>query len=333
MAKGLLTDEEELRRFNAIEAQAQPWYARALPMEGRATFLPFRDTMPGSVFNQRELAVPGLIAEAANAITAPARSLLGTDPEFQAGKEGVNMAMNVMGGGLLSNKAVPKESGGVNIGMFAGDNPASTQSLKQMQDEYYATVSKLNEIYPKLRANNQDASLINQYRELDARKSELSAVIFKPDEAVAPPKVSDTYKGEHQAPMKDSGSPLWNLSGIYPDDFYSSVGARYYGDGADPARDARAVMQMQSLKGRPDRPVTIYRAVPKDIDSKKALNVGDWVTLDRQYAKEHGEGALNGNYKIVKKTVKARDLFTNGDSVYEFGYDPQPYKPKRELEY
>jgi hypothetical protein len=274
-----------------------------------------------------------LLAEAVNAFTAPGRSLLGTDPEFSAGKEGVNMAMNVMGGGLLSNKVAPKESGGVNIGMFAGDDPVSPQSIKQMQDEYYSTVSKLNEIYPKLRAGNQDPTLINQYRELDARKSELSSVIFKPDEAVVAPKVSETYQGEHQAPMKDSGSPLWNLSGIYPDDFYTSVGAKYYGDGADPARDFRAVSQMQSLKGRPDRPVTIYRAVPKSVDSKKALNVGDWVTLDRQYAKEHGEGALNNDYKIVKKTVKARDLYTNGDSVYEFGYDPQPYKPKREYEY
>ena len=111
MAKGLLTDEEELRRFNAIESQAQPWYARALPMEGRATFLPFRDSMPGSVFNKRELAVPGLIAEAANTITAPARSLLGTDPEFQAGKEGVNMAFNVMGGGLGVGSATRNPTG------------------------------------------------------------------------------------------------------------------------------------------------------------------------------------------------------------------------------
>jgi hypothetical protein len=119
MAKGLLSDEEELRRFNAIESEAQPWYAKALPMEGRATFLPFRDSMPGSVFNKREFAVPGLIAEAANAITAPARSLLGTDPEFSAGKEGVNMAFNVMGGGMGSSRAMrnPTGEGGVDLAM------------------------------------------------------------------------------------------------------------------------------------------------------------------------------------------------------------------------
>ena len=120
MAKGLL-DDEELRRFNAIESQSQPWYARALPMEGRATFLPFRDTMEGSVFNKRELAVPGLLAEVMNAFTAPGRSLLGTDPEFSAGKEGVNMAMNVMGGGLGVSKAMrnPTGQGGVDLAMNA----------------------------------------------------------------------------------------------------------------------------------------------------------------------------------------------------------------------
>jgi hypothetical protein len=123
MARGLL-DDEELRKFNAAERGEQPWYAKALPMEGRATFLPFRDTMPGSVFNQRELAVPGLIAEAANAFTAPGRSLLGTDPEFSAGKEGVNMAMNVMGGGLGTSRAMrnPTGQGGTDIGMFIGKN-------------------------------------------------------------------------------------------------------------------------------------------------------------------------------------------------------------------
>ena len=37
-----------------------------------------------------------------------------------------------------------------------------------------------------------------------------------------------------------------------------------------------------------------------------------------------GESALGGKYKILSKTVKARDIFTNGDSIHEWGYDPQP---------
>lgn len=171
MAKGLLTDDEELRKFNAIEAQAQPWYARALPMEGRATFLPFRDSMPGSVFNQRELAVPGLIAEAANAITAPARSLLGTDPEFEAGKEGVNMALNVMGGGLGSSRAMrnPTGDGGVDLAMgVASDRSRNIKSLNdpvlQLTKEEFLGKPKIvspkgsSDLEPRLLTTNESAT-------------------------------------------------------------------------------------------------------------------------------------------------------------------------------
>lgn len=50
------------------------------------------------------------------------------------------------------------------------------------------------------------------------------------------------------------------------------------------------------------------------------INSGDLVTLSKSYAKEHGENNLGGHYKILTKTVLAKELFTNGDSVNEFGY-------------
>jgi len=53
-----------------------------------------------------------------------------------------------------------------------------------------------------------------------------------------------------------------------------------------------------------------------------ALNVGDWVTTVKGYAANHGRSTLGGDYKIVSKTVKAKDLYTDGNSPYEFGYDP-----------
>lgn len=57
---------------------------------------------------------------------------------------------------------------------------------------------------------------------------------------------------------------------------------------------------------------------------KISINIGDWVTTVRQYAVDHGEAALNGDYKILKKSVYARDIFTDANSIFEFGYDPQP---------
>ena len=35
-----------------------------------------------------------------------------------------------------------------------------------------------------------------------------------------------------------------------------------------------------------------------------------------------GEAHLNGKYKIISKSVPAKHLFTDGNSVHELGYDP-----------
>jgi len=56
--------------------------------------------------------------------------------------------------------------------------------------------------------------------------------------------------------------------------------------------------------------------------AKLVISPGDWVTLNRQYAVNHGLGELRGNYRILTKTVLANQLFTDGNSIHEFGYDP-----------
>ena len=52
------------------------------------------------------------------------------------------------------------------------------------------------------------------------------------------------------------------------------------------------------------------------------INAGDWVAIDRRYANDHGESALHGRYRVLTKRVPAYTLFTNGDSIQEWGYHP-----------
>lgn len=56
--------------------------------------------------------------------------------------------------------------------------------------------------------------------------------------------------------------------------------------------------------------------------AKMTIEPGNWVTISRAYAKEHGDSALNGEYKIISKTVYAGEVFTEGNSLHEQGYDP-----------
>lgn len=62
----------------------------------------------------------------------------------------------------------------------------------------------------------------------------------------------------------------------------------------------------------------IYRELEKN---KLNINSGDWVTINKDYAKEHGDSHLD-DYKILTKTVRAKDLYTDGNSIHEFGYNP-----------
>ena len=133
--------------------------------------------------------------------------------------------------------------------------------------------------------------------------------------------VKEDYKGQHKSPDKESGSPLHDVTqnDIYPDDFYSSNGLRYY------AADAGAGVyhSITHLHNKPNAAITVYRSIPKSVKGSP-LNVGDWVAISRAYAKEHGKSHLQGEFKIIKKKVFARDLFTDGNSLEEWGYDPQP---------
>ena len=184
------------------------------------------------------------------------------------------------------------------------------------------------------------------------------------------------YRGEHESPDKTSGSPMHNIIGIYPEDFYSHLGPRYYGDGS--AFDYSSWSLITSVRNKPNAGVKVYRAIPKvltqqdkinelekqkayilkygkvpsyintsldsnryydkiyyelqdlrakmlqneEIEKKITINTGDWVTISRGYAAEHGQSNLNNNYKIISKTVRAKDLYTDGGSLHEWGYDP-----------
>lgn len=131
---------------------------------------------------------------------------------------------------------------------------------------------------------------------------------------------SPTYRSEHLAPSPEFGAPAHDVTmdGMYPNDVYGPNGLRFYGTGSESNKESYRIMQ--SLRGKPDAEVTIYRAVPKGVGDD--INPGDWVSLSKKYAEQHGESVLNGDYKIISKKVAAKEVYTNADSLDEWGYWP-----------
>ena len=186
--------------------------------------------------------------------------------------------------------------------------------------------------------------------------------------------LKEDYKGEHQAAGKE-GAPLHDMTHneVYPKDYYDRW-TEYAGTKEE--RDAALVVN--GYRNKPNRLVTIYRAVPHNqtkeerldalekaqamwlrrnkvhpefqkeyqklgakkyyewlgdeeekvkksndkVENIDSINPGDWVTIVRQYAKEHGRAHLKNKYKILSKKVKASQVWFDGNSLNEAGYSP-----------
>lgn len=63
-------------------------------------------------------------------------------------------------------------------------------------------------------------------------------------------------------------------------------------------------------------------AMPDTNIEQLQINPGNWVTIIKRYAKEHGQAHLNNKFKIISKKVKAIELVTDANSIFEWGYSP-----------
>jgi hypothetical protein len=222
----------------------------------------------------------------------------------------------------LSRIEVPKEMRSQGMGTEAindlsqyADQAGKTIALSPSKDFGATSVDRLKEFYKRFgfvenKGKNKDFSISeSMYRlpETNANK-ELTEIQAN--------KIED-YRGSHTAPnAKVYGGTLDNLGAIMPEDVYSSKGIRLYGIN-DPQIDSEWFKAAYLSKGNPDKLVDVYRAVPKGV---KDINNGDWVTTSKTYAKNHGESALNDEYEIISKKVKASTLSSEG-YPYEFGYN------------
>jgi hypothetical protein len=252
----------------------------------------------------------------------------GAAENFRQGNYGT-AALQLLGAGGDMLYAIPAV--GATVGSALKAPRAAQKALQASKaapaaDEYASLLTKANELDEKIRLGDFSIKDVNERAKILKRSEELKPELFP----TSPPVVQDqpiglldtSYRGSHTAPNRDFGAQLFELNKIYPDDIYSPNAARFYGHGGDDVKvDQKSAQIIRSFRGKPDAEVTIYRAVPKN-ESIKDINAGDWVTINRDYAKVHGESVLRGEYKVLEKKVKAKDIWTNADSIHEFGYDP-----------
>lgn len=124
------------------------------------------------------------------------------------------------------------------------------------------------------------------------------------------------YQGGHNPPSPPDDSPLHDLTDTYGDDIYTQNALRYFGTGGNASDDKQAIAVIQNAKDKPDAVITVYRAVPRGVDSK--INKGDWVTITKGYAEQHG--LYFDDREILTAQVPAKQLYNDGNSIQEWGY-------------
>lgn len=133
------------------------------------------------------------------------------------------------------------------------------------------------------------------------------------------PATNTSYRMQHQAPSRDGGILATDIESGMPDASDPKLQMAIYGTG-DEVSDRESFAALNRIQGNPEAMVTIYRAVPGDVNT---INRGDWVTLSPNYANQHKDLYLsNENGKVISMKVRAGDLFTDGNSINEFGFDP-----------
>jgi hypothetical protein len=144
------------------------------------------------------------------------------------------------------------------------------------------------------------------------------------------------YRMQHR-PAGLEGAPLHDVTanGVLPKDFYQ----RPHEYPAHHSSDGEAVSKIFEARGRPDRSVWIYRAVPRGV---RIIAPGDWVAITKSYARDEGRhpSKPSEDMEVITAKVRAKDIHTSGDSIQEWGYNGSAgvkgtvvFRPRREKTY
>lgn len=129
----------------------------------------------------------------------------------------------------------------------------------------------------------------------------------------------------HRPPDPEYGASMDNPEAMFPGDLkyyrtYHHSKARQETPDLY-AEEPQTLNTLNDARGNPDMGVIVHRAVPHGVTE---IHPGDWVTPTRSYAEQHRESNLpEGEGVILSRKVRAGDLYTEGNSIHEWGWNPR----------
>jgi len=135
------------------------------------------------------------------------------------------------------------------------------------------------------------------------------------------------YRMMHKAPNSKDDNNLATIkdSDLVPADYWTKP--EWYQSSPEEKESFYAVSDALKRRERHIREgksgdlvsIFVYRAVAKSVKEDSVRN-GDWVTPSKEYAKQSGMEEPGG-YRIITQRVFLKDLWWDGNSIAELGYD------------
>lgn len=243
-----------------------------------------------------------------------------------AGREGAKSIALIVAGEAQGNAVASKDKGfvrkvtdGLRVAMI-GVTDAAQRGLSSTWRE-----SGLMEQGPASFSIGASEDAIHAALERRAKAGDAAAaqeaqrMVDAAAEAAGYSGISD-FRMEHSAPDRTTHSLLTvRKSGLVPADYWTRPD--WYVSSPEEMQSLQAIRSKldRAEAGNPKVRLWVFRAVPKSVKETAPRN-GDWVTPSEAYAKLEG-ASIEGGYKIIKHNALLSELWWDGNSAAELGFD------------
>jgi hypothetical protein len=243
-----------------------------------------------------------------------------------AGREGAKSIALIVAGEAQGNAVASKDKGfvrkvtdGLRVAMI-GVTDAAQRGLSSTWRE-----SGLMEQGPASFSIGASQDAIHASLERRAKAGDAAAaqeaqrMVDAAAEAAGYSGISD-FRMEHSAPDRTTHSLLTvRKSGLVPADYWTRPD--WYVSSPEEMQSLQAIRSKldRAEAGNPKVRLWVFRAVPKSVKETAPRN-GDWVTPSEAYAKLEG-ASIEGGYKIIKHNALLSELWWDGNSAAELGFD------------
>ena len=243
--------------------------------------------------------------------------------EADVKKYAESMKAGNLGGASYAFKSIKRSIRLANDQLSLGEFVKVFSPVKAELFDKFGNVDELRDSYVKQAQDERNAMEAARKREEEAAAAErkrLEEFELMSSEALDRAYL-EAVEAQDESRMRDLVNEAARRKGyLSTDEFRMAHRAPSYDEEGIDKSMVDVAQNKDNIRDSLDEQFRMNRAVPKSLKEGSVRN-GDWVTLSEAYARQHGNHALEGDYRMMEERVPAENLYWDGNDINEWGYD------------